>query len=489
MSNSSEQTTQPRRLKANSIGVPGLIFMVVGCTAPLTGVASNLVLSLGFGMGRGAVGAVLVIAGVLALFSVGYIAISRQVVNSGAYYAYVGFGLGRRAGASVAMTAMLAYNAAAAVMAVLVGYFGNLFLATELNKDCPWWLLAGATILATWFIGITGVSLTAKVAAWVAVTEFALLTALAVSVLIQRPEGFTFEVFLPSEIFSGNVGLGLIFVFFLFAGYEAAAVYGEESRSARDSVGRATYLSLGLLALVYLVVTWTLVAAVPDVAASAEKDPGGLLTSVASEYLGGWVAPVILLMLVFSFFAAALSFHAMAARYLFATGRERYLPRVLGEVHPTRGTPVTAGTLQAGICLALVVPFAVAGADPLVDFLPAVGGMNSLAVMFFMTCCSISVIVASRRGRLHASTWTGQVAPALTVVAFAAITYVVVRDYSAITGSDSTFVNMMPFALVIAVVYGFVVAGRGGTLPLDVEGADLDELDRHRPAAVDAQPE
>lgn len=483
LSNGSPEFT--RRLRPNAIGVPGLIFMVMGCTAPLTGVASNLTLSLGFGMGRGAVGAILVVAGVLMLFSAGYIAISRRVVNSGAYYAYVGFGLGRRAGASAAMSAMLAYNAAAAVMAVLVGYFGKVFSSTYLGIDIPWWSLTAITIVAAWYIGVTGVSMTAKVAAWVAVSEFALLVGLAVAVLIQRPEGFTFDVFAPSEVFSGNVGLGLIFVFFLFGGYEAAAVYGEEARGARDTIGRATYLSLGILTAVFVLATWTLVAAVSDVAASAQADPGGLVTSVATTYLGEWAGPVILVMITFSFFAAALSFHAMAARYLYATGREGYFPRRLGAVHPTRGTPVVAGTLQAVVCVVLIVPFVIAGADPLVDFLPAVGGLNSLAVMFLMISCSASVIVAYKQGRLGASRWAGLIAPAITLVAFISLVVLIVRDYTAITGSDSLFVNLMPIALLIAIVYGFVMAGRteGPAFAVDPESSEDLEVAGSRPTS------
>lgn len=458
--------------------------MVIAVTAPLTAVASNLPLSLGLGLGVGTVGAIVAIAVVFALFSVGYIAISKQVVNSAAYYAYIGYGLGRRAGAAAAMVAMVAYNVSVAVAAELVGYFGANLLADRFDVQVPWWVLAVPCIALVFWVCVAGVSITAKVAGWVAVTEFALLIALFVAVVIQRPEGFSLNVFAPSAMVHGNIGLGLVFVFVSFAGYEAAAIYGEEAKGARSNVGRATYLALGLLTAIFVLVTWTLVAAVPDVVALAAEDPGAVLTTVATQYLGSWVGPIILVMIVFSFFAAALSFHAMASRYIFATAREGYIPRFLANVHPVRRTPLAAGIAQTAVCAALMIPFAVAGIDPLTGFLPAIGGMNTLGVMVLLMACSASIIVASVKGKLAASIWAGRVAPALSIAVFAVITFLVVREYDAVTGTDSVVVNFMPLLLVVAGVYGWIVSGRRGSLDLDIEAdpAGLPTVD-HRQTA------
>ncbi|MGH3717001.1 MAG: amino acid permease, partial [Micromonosporaceae bacterium] len=47
-----------------------------------------------------------VVALVLALFSVGYVAMSRHVTNAGAFYAYVARGLGRVPGVATSMIAL-----------------------------------------------------------------------------------------------------------------------------------------------------------------------------------------------------------------------------------------------------------------------------------------------------------------------------------------------------------------------------------------------
>src|SRR4051794_1065544 len=44
------------------------------------------------------------VAVVLAVFSVGYVAMSRQIVNAGAFYSYITAGLGRIPGVAAAMT-------------------------------------------------------------------------------------------------------------------------------------------------------------------------------------------------------------------------------------------------------------------------------------------------------------------------------------------------------------------------------------------------
>ena len=54
----------------------------------------------------------------LALFSVGYVAMSRHITNAGAFYTYVTHGLGRPAGVGAAWMALLAYNA------LQVGFYG-----------------------------------------------------------------------------------------------------------------------------------------------------------------------------------------------------------------------------------------------------------------------------------------------------------------------------------------------------------------------------
>ncbi len=466
---SATATRAQRRLRPNGVGFWGMIYAVVAVTAPLTAIASNMTLSIALGPGAGTVGMIVLVTVVLWLFSVGYVRLSRQVVNAGAYFAYITYGLGRRAGSASAMVATLLYNAGAAIMAALVGFFGNIFLA-RYGVHVPWWLIAALTIAACWWIGYLGLKTSTRINGWVAITETALVVVLAIAVIVRNPGGWSMNVFAPSEVFSTNFGLAFVLCILSFTGFEAAAALGEEAKDAHHNVGRATYSALLLLAIVFVIGVWTLAAAFDDVVAVAQKDPGGTFVAAASTYLGSWIAPVLIAMITMSFFAATLSFHSLASRYMFSLGREGYLPELLSRTSARLGTPVAAGTVQVAVCAIILVPFAVAGSDPLLNLAPAIAGMNALAVVILMVACCASMVAAAFRGRLAGSAWAVRLAPTLSGTALLAGGYVIVSHYEAVTGSDSTAVAAMPLTLVVAVAYGWWIAGRRGALP----GSSLD---------------
>ncbi|PKW16360.1 APC family permease [Saccharopolyspora spinosa] len=448
------------QLKANSVGIFGMVFMVMAVTAPLTAMASNISLSLAFGVGAGTVGVIVLVTLILLVFSAGYVALSRHVVDAGAYFAYISRGLGPAAGTASAIIATIAYNAAAAAMATAVGYFGNVALSTYLGVDLPWYALTALVLAVTWLIGFLGVSAATGVNAWVSVSEFLLLLVLVVAVLVRRPAGFSLDVFAPHSVSGGNIGLAMVFVLLCFGGYEAAAIYGEEARAARKNVARATYTALVLLAFVFLAATWAVVAAVDDVVGAARKDPGVLVIDIANTYLGNWVGPVLTLMITFSFFAAAISFHNMAARYMFSLGRVGLLPGALSRVHSRRGTPVVAGTTQMLISVAVVAPFAIIGADPLVNLFPAVSGITSLAMIYLLSACCASVVRAAKLGRITGSAWSVLVAPVVSGLALVGCGVLILWNYGEVTGSDSVVINLLPSVLVVGAVYGVLAHRR-----------------------------
>lgn len=88
-------------LARDRLGVPAIIFFVMSAATPLTVVAGVTGIPLAF----------LIVAIVLGVFSVGYVAMARHVANAGAFYAYVAQGLGRPLGVAAAWIALLAYNA------------------------------------------------------------------------------------------------------------------------------------------------------------------------------------------------------------------------------------------------------------------------------------------------------------------------------------------------------------------------------------------
>ena len=91
------------------------------------------------GNGAAAPGAYLVVGIMLLLFSVGYAAMSQRVTNTGAFFAYVGRGLGIGPGVGSAYVSLVAYLA---VQLAIYGFFGVVMagqMDDKLGIDLSWW--------------------------------------------------------------------------------------------------------------------------------------------------------------------------------------------------------------------------------------------------------------------------------------------------------------------------------------------------------------
>ncbi|MEZ5091824.1 hypothetical protein [Nocardioides sp.] len=118
MSNSEPTTSHPEphellpgeKLAKNKLGIAGVVFFVVAAAAPLVGMTGAVPVAIVLGNGAGAPGAYLVVGLVLLLFSVGYAAMSEKVSNAGAFFAYVGRGLGLVPGVGSAFVSLLAVH-------------------------------------------------------------------------------------------------------------------------------------------------------------------------------------------------------------------------------------------------------------------------------------------------------------------------------------------------------------------------------------------
>src|SRR5258706_5729702 len=129
-------------LARNRLGVPAVVFFVLAAAAPLTVVAGGATTGWAVTGVEGIPIAYLAIAVVLAIFSVGYTAMSRKIVNTGAFYSYIAQGLGKVWGVGAAFVAQLAYNT---MQIGLYGGFGAVsagLISDRLGVDAPWWLYA-----------------------------------------------------------------------------------------------------------------------------------------------------------------------------------------------------------------------------------------------------------------------------------------------------------------------------------------------------------
>ncbi|MFF6002207.1 APC family permease [Prauserella flavalba] len=461
-------TQQPASLERGAIGATGVAIMVLAGTAPLTSLSSNIAISLGVGVGTSTVLVIVLIAVLLALFATAYTALSRIVVDAGAYYAYISHGLGRTIGAAGAIIATILYNVAAAAFAAMGGHFIAIGLATYAGVDLPWWCYTVLILALVATLSLRGIATLARFTSVICAAQFALFVMLIMAVLVRNPGGFSLEVLSPGGLASEGVYLSIALLLLIFTGYESAAAYGEEGKKPSRLVSRATYLVLFTLTVAYAAGTWAVTAAVDDVGAAARANPDTLLGTVFVTYLGRWSGPVLYFVVAASLVGAAISMHAVATRYMFSLGRSSLLPRSLSRTHGPKHSPrVSIGT-QIALSMLILAPFVLTGTSVFAGLLPAVAGHNSLGIVLLMTAVCVSVIVAATRGRLNGSLWATRIAPSIAGLALIGCEVLIVLNFSSVTGTEEPWVNFLPLLLVAGAAYG---AWRQRTLAKDADTA------------------
>src|SRR5699024_820696 len=167
-----------------SLGVPGIVLMVVAAAAPITVVVANFPLIL---LESGSIGAPLMILAatlILLLFSVGYTWMTPHAPDAGALYAYVD----RRAGLGTAAVALLSYVLLTVSMTCYLGVQAGNLLALWTGLTVPWWLISAVMIAAVGLLGHRTIDLSAKVLGVVLVLEILAVLAIDLGVLASGRE-------------------------------------------------------------------------------------------------------------------------------------------------------------------------------------------------------------------------------------------------------------------------------------------------------------
>jgi len=462
-SQTEEGTRSTATLKRNALGVLGILFFVLSAQAPLTGIAGAVPIAVAVGNGPGVPAAYAVAGAVILLFSVGFVAMGRHVVNAGAFYTYIGKGLGRTTGSGSAAVALFAYCTVQAAMYGLYGATVSGLVEHYSGVHVAWWVWALVTMAVVQVLGAAGIELGAKVLALFVLAEFSILLAFALVTLVKGggPEGLAVtETFSPGAVLDGAPGVALMFAVASMFGFEATAIYGEEAREPHKTVPRATYLSVAVVTGFFAFVSWMLISAYGPSRATAaagqalERGDSTLFVfAPIADQFGGWVNDVLPILLATSLFAGILAFHNSANRYLFSLSREGLLPSRLRTLN-RRQSPWAAGLVQTAIAVLLVVPFAVAGKDPVLTLFSWFSGVGVLACMLLYFLTSVSVIVFFRRERLDTRLWHTLIAPALGAAGIAGVIWVVLANFTTLIGGDTATATWLVLAVPAVLLLG-----------------------------------
>jgi amino acid transporter len=405
-----------RELARNRLGVPSVVFFGVAGAAPLT-VILGAVTTIYAVIGSTAVPmSYFVAAAILSVFTVGFVAMSRHIVNSGAFYSYISHGLGRVAGVGAAFVALPAY----ALMQI--GLFG-LFGVVASN------LLAVAGIKATWFacalgawavvavLGLLWVDLSGRVLAVLLIAEITVVLIYDIVMVANPAHGtVSFATLSPATMLTPQAAAMLVLAIAGFVGFEATVVLSEEAKDPRRTISRATHWAVMIPGLLCGLSAWAMsVKAGPDhIVAAAKAEKTNLVFALVSGHLPTILVQVGYVLFLTSVFAALLAFHAAVARYQFALGREGILPEAWGRTHPRTGAPLLGSITQSVLALGVLIAYAAGThADPLVYLFAWLTVVGGLGVLILMWSASAAVVAFFIRHPHREIAWRGWIAPTI----------------------------------------------------------------------------
>ena len=428
-------------LRRRRLGVIHLVFFTIAASAPLAVVAGVVTTTFAVTGNTGVPLSFILLACALALFAVGYAAMSRHVANAGAFYSYLANGLGRTWGVAGAFVALLSYNALQIGIYGLFGATFGDFVNATVGVNLPWFVWAFLAMLAVGLLGVLRVDLNASVLAVFLILEIIIVTIYDIGALahpaggIVSTTGFSF-----AQLFGPGVGAVFALSVSAFIGFESGAIYSEECRNPRVTVARATFVSVSFIGIFYALSAWAMTVTVgpADVGPAATENGPGLVFGALAEHWGPVVADTANVLFLTSLFAALLSFHNSIARYLFALGREEVVPSGLSRVGARSGGPFAGSISQSLLAAVVLLIFVLAGSDPILQMFAWLSGVSALGVVILMAGTSAAVVGYFRTRARLATRWQRLIAPAAATIILLAIVLLVIVNFDSLLGTDST---------------------------------------------------
>jgi amino acid transporter len=142
---------------------------------------------------------------------------------------------------------------------------------------------------------------------------------------------------------------------FAFTGLELVSAMSEEVRDPRRTLPRAVFGAGALIALMYIVGTFAILALVP----AANLDPqSGVFNAIAVGSIAlkiGFLGILAAILVTVGNAGGVGSTVAGIARVPFVVGVDRYLPAAFGKIHPRWKTPYISILVQASISAAILL--------------------------------------------------------------------------------------------------------------------------------------
>jgi amino acid transporter len=444
-------------LKSNALGIPQIMFFVVAMVGPLAQAIGCSPFVFGY-IGVGTAGAYVLGGIVMALFAVGYVAMSRKVTSAGGFSSFIALALGERAGTASAYVALVTYNAIIINAYGSFGAFGNVILKSLFGVDIPWQVLTVCMLILSAITGYREINLSVKILGILAICEIAVLLTLDFVITFKGGStGLSMAGFAPSNVFAGNFWMGLLWAVGCFGGIEATVVYSEEARHPKKTIPRATYLVVVLIMVFYSFTTWAITNGIEgDLQAAVIKNPTGFIFEVSTHYLGKSGTGIINIFMFTSIIASVIGVHNVISRYFYSLGRANALPLMVARTHPEFKSPHIASIIQSLISAVVIFWCIVLQADPFVQMMGWFGSVGILGTLILFMSTSISVFVLFRKPGVETEgVFKTILAPVISFVIIFIIAVMAVINFSSISGTTG-FMTFLWLLLPLAGITGFI---------------------------------
>jgi len=250
----------------------------------------------------------------------------------------------------------------------------------------------------------------------------------------------------------GTAGIAFAFAFASFIGFEATAIYGEESKDPKRTVPRATYLAVGIITAVFVLVTFAMITAMgaseavnktvewSSVDGVPLANPANVLITVASTYVGPWLGTLMGWLILSSLFAATVAFQNSASRYLYAMGRGGVLPKAMAKVNG-RGAPQNAAIVTSVLAVLVILYFQINALDPILNLFYWMSATAVIAIVLVEILVSIAVIVFFAKNKLDEGVFTRVIAPVLAALGLAFGEYLLMSRFALLAGTTAPDVD------------------------------------------------
>ncbi|QBD79650.1 APC family permease [Ktedonosporobacter rubrisoli] len=395
--------TEQEKLRANTIGLPGVLFQSITTMAPASGLAFSLGAALPYAGAALPLAAVItLIIAVLIALNIG--ALAKHLPSAGGFFTYIGHTMGPQAGWMVGWLFDFAYLLIVPFQLLVLGpvadSFANQYL--HLSFGPAGWAI-WAVIFAIIIFGLTyfGIKVSADVGVILGAIEIVVFVVLSIWLIVAAGPHNSLAPFNPASSLQHGLGgwqgvlFGMIFVVLAFAGFESSAPLAEEAQDPRRTVPRAIVLAATGIGIFYVfcsyagVVGWGV-----DNIAKYTGDLNGWTT--LANRVWGPVSLIIPLAILNSALANSNAAVNAVTRVLYAMGRTKTLPAPLAHLNRYQ-TPDVAVilTMVIAVVFALLPGFLY---DPNTGF-ALLGTIVGLPIIFvyLATCAAVPIYYLRER--------------------------------------------------------------------------------------------